>query len=88
MKPGLSKIIEKVRISRYFENAETDLHIAENACCIDYTNTWSSKLVYWLSTGHTADRGTSDYGCEDPVELDPGAAGVRLSSTWTHTHVA
>jgi len=42
MKPGLAKIIEKVRISRYFESAETDLHIAENACCIDYANTWSS----------------------------------------------
>ena len=39
MKPGLAKIIEKVRISRYFESAETDLHIAENACCIEYANT-------------------------------------------------
>jgi len=35
MKPGLIKIIEKVRISRYFESAETDLHMAENAYCID-----------------------------------------------------
>jgi len=35
MKPGLAKIIEQVRISRYFESAETGLHIAENACCID-----------------------------------------------------
>ena len=43
MKPGLAKIIEKVRISRYFESAETDLNRAENACCIDYANTWSSK---------------------------------------------
>jgi len=32
MKPGLTKIIEKVHISRYVESAETDLHIAENAC--------------------------------------------------------
>jgi len=30
MTPGLAKIIEQVRISRYFESAETDLHIAEN----------------------------------------------------------
>jgi len=45
MTAGFAKIIEKVRISRYFESAETDLHIAENACCIDYTNTWSSKRV-------------------------------------------
>jgi len=46
MRPGLAKIIEKVRISTYFESAETHLHIAENACCIDYTDTWSSEQVY------------------------------------------
>jgi len=43
MKPGLAKMIEQVRIPRYFESAETDLHVAENACCIHYTNTSSSK---------------------------------------------
>jgi len=46
MRPGLAKIIEKVRTSRYFESPETDLHITENACCIDYANTWLSKLVH------------------------------------------
>ena len=46
MKPGLAKIIEKGCISKYFETAETDLRIAENACCIDYANTWSSKRVH------------------------------------------
>ena len=46
MKPGLAKIFEKVSIPRYFESAETDLHIAENACCIDYANSWSSKQVH------------------------------------------
>jgi len=46
MKPGLAKTIEKVCISRYFESAETDLHIAENACYIDYANTWLSKRVH------------------------------------------
>jgi len=39
MKPGLAKIMEKVHISRYIGSAETDLHIAENACCMDYANT-------------------------------------------------
>jgi hypothetical protein len=29
MRPGLTKIIEKVCISTYYESAETDLHIAE-----------------------------------------------------------
>jgi len=46
MRPGLAKIIEKVRISTYFESAETVLHVAENACCIDYADTWSSKRVH------------------------------------------
>jgi len=46
MRPGLAKIIEKVCISTYFESAETDLHIAENACGIDYADTWSSKRVH------------------------------------------
>ena len=35
MRLGLAKIIEKVHISRYFDCAETDLHIAENDCCND-----------------------------------------------------
>jgi len=38
MRPGLAKIIETVHISRHFERHETDLHIAENACCFDYTD--------------------------------------------------
>jgi hypothetical protein len=46
MRPGLAKIIEKVRISTYFQSPEADLHIAENACFIDYTDTWSSKRVH------------------------------------------
>jgi hypothetical protein len=46
MGPGLAKIIEKVRISTYYESAETELHIAEIACCIDYADTWTSKRVY------------------------------------------
>jgi len=46
MKPGLAKIIEKVRISRYSENSETNYHIAVNASCVDYVDTWSSKRVY------------------------------------------
>jgi len=46
MRPGLAKIIEKVRISTYYETAETELHIAENACCIDCADTWTSERVY------------------------------------------
>jgi len=46
MRPGLAKIIEKVHISTYFESAETDLHKAENTCCIDYADTWSSNRVH------------------------------------------
>jgi len=39
MRPGLAKIIEKVRISRYFESPETDLHIQHSASNIDYADT-------------------------------------------------
>jgi len=46
MNSGLAKIIEKVHISRYLESAETALHIAQNACCMDYANTSSSKRVH------------------------------------------
>jgi hypothetical protein len=46
MRPGLSKRIEKVRISAYYESAQTDLHIAQNASCIDYADTWTSERVY------------------------------------------
>jgi hypothetical protein len=46
MRPGLVKIIEKVRISTYYESAETDLHVAENPSCIDYADSWTSKQVY------------------------------------------
>ena len=46
MRPGLAKIIQKVRISLYFESPETDFHIAENAWGIDYADTWSSKRVH------------------------------------------
>jgi len=46
MKPGFAKMIQKVRISRYSENSETNYHIAVNASCVDYIDTWSSKRVY------------------------------------------
>jgi hypothetical protein len=46
MRPGLVKIIEKVRISTYYESAETDLHIPENVCCINYADTRVSKRVH------------------------------------------
>jgi len=74
MRPGLAKIIEKVRISTYFESAETDLHIAENAYWIDYADTWMSKLVHWLPKTQSPDRCTTQYGCEDTLELDTGVA--------------
>ena len=43
IRPGLAKIIEKVRTSRYFESPGSDFDIVENACCIDYADAWSSK---------------------------------------------
>jgi len=88
MKPGFAKIIEKVRISSYFEIPENDLHITENACCIDYADIWSSKQLHWLSKSQSPHRGTTDYGCEDTVELNTGVAHVRLPIEGIHTQVA
>jgi len=87
MKPVLAKIFDNVHISQYFESAEADLHIAENACCIDYANTSSSKRVHWLSESQRPHRGTSDHGCEETSELDRGVARERLAIKWIHTQV-
>jgi len=88
MTPGLARIIEKVRISRYFESPETDLHIAENACWIDYTDTWCSKWVYRLTESQSLHRGITNYGCEDTLELDTGVAWASLPNTRIHPRVA
>ena len=57
-RPDLAKIIEKVPIWRHFERPETDVDIAENACCIDYSDTWSLKWVQWLSQSQSTNRST------------------------------
>jgi len=88
MKPGLAKIIEKVRISWYFDSPETDLYIAENSCCINYTHTWSSKRVHWLSKSQSPHCSTSDYGCEDTLELYTGVTRAGLPIKGNHPWVA
>jgi len=88
MKPGLAEIIEKVCISTYCECAETDLQIAENGGCIDYTDTWSAKQVHSLSNTQSPDRSTTYYGCEDTLELDTGVVRACLPITWIHARVA
>jgi len=88
MKPGLTKIIEKVRISWYFESPEADLHIADNACCINYANTCSPKRVHWLSKSQSPHCSTSDYGCEDTLEIYTGVAWARLPFMGIHMWVA
>jgi len=88
MKPGLAKIIENVRISWYFESPEADLHIAQNACCINYANTWSPKRVLWLSKSYSPHCSTSDDRWEDMLELYTGVARARLRITGIHTRVA
>jgi hypothetical protein len=53
IRPGLAKIIENASNSRYFDSTETDLHIAENACCIEYTDICSSNQDDELSKSKT-----------------------------------
>jgi len=88
MKPGLAKIIEIVRISWYVESPEADLHIAENGCCMKYADTWSPKRVLSLSKSQSPHCGTSDYGCEDTLELYTVVARARLPLMGIHSHVA
>jgi len=84
-----AKLIQKVCISRYFESPETDCHIAENASCIDYADTWSSKQVQWLSRSQSPHRITSSrYGSEAMLELDAAVAQACLPITWIHAGVA
>jgi len=84
MRPGIARMIEKVRISTYFESPETDLHIAENACCIDYADTWSLKPVHWMSKSQSPDCSAMHYGCEHTLGLETGVAGAHLSIMRIH----
>jgi len=88
MRPGSAKIIEKVHISWDFESPEIDLHMAENAWCINYADTWSPKRVHWLSKSQSPHCSTSDDGCEDTLELYSGVARERLPITGIHTWAA
>jgi len=46
MRLGLTKLIEKVLISRNFESAESDIHIAVNDCSVGDGDTRSSKRLH------------------------------------------
>jgi hypothetical protein len=74
MRPGLAKIFENVHISQYFESLETELHIAENDCCIDYADTWSFKPVDVQSNNKCPCRGTTYSGCENTLEYNSAVA--------------
>jgi len=87
-RPALAKIIEIVRVSTYFGSPETDLHIAENACCTDYAATWLSRWVDWPSKRHSPHRSTTYYGCDDMLELDTGVASASLPSMGIYPRVA
>jgi hypothetical protein len=78
MRAGLAKIMEKVCISTYYESAETDLDIVENACCIDYADTRTLKQIHQLSKSQSPDHCTTHYGCQDTLEHNSGFAQERL----------
>jgi hypothetical protein len=88
MRPGWAKIIENVRISTYFESAETERFIAENASCNNYADTCLSIRVPSLSNSKSSDSSTTHSGCEDNLELDTGVARAPLTITCIHTQVA
>jgi hypothetical protein len=85
---SLAEIIEKVWISRYFESPETNHQLAEKACCVEDSDTWSSKRVHWLSKGQSANLRTTYYGYGDMVELNSGVAWVGQPIPRFHSQVA
>jgi len=87
MRLGSEKIIERVCISRDCKWAETDIDTAENACCIDYVVSWSSKWVHWLWTSPSTNHSTTYYGCEHTVEFYTGVDWVSLPITRIHPRV-
>jgi len=70
-----------------FWKSDIDLHIEENSCRIDYGDNWSSKQVHRLSKRQSSHRGTTQYGCEDTLELKSGVAQLRLLSEGIHMRV-
>jgi len=84
LRPCLAMIIEKVCISRYLQSAETNLHIAENACCIHYADTWSSKWDHWQLQSQCLDCATTYYLCEDILGFDNGVDSASLSIPRIH----
>jgi len=76
------------RISWYFECPETDLQTVENAGCINESNTWSPKRVHVLAIWECLHCSTSDYGCEEMLELYTGVAQAGLTFTGIHMEVA
>jgi len=83
-RPGFGKLIEKLRIGRHFEKHETDYRIAENAWCIDYSDTWSSKWVHLLPNTHSTHHTTIDYEDENIVEFENGVTWASLTVTRIH----
>jgi len=78
MRPGLAKKIEKVHIWSNVESPETDLDVAANGCCIDYTDTWSSRWLHRLSESKCTNHSTTYYGCEHMLEFGTGVACTSL----------
>jgi len=88
MRPGFAKIIETVRISWHCEWPVTEIHIAENACCNDYADSWSSKQVHSRWKSESTNCSTTYYECENTVEFESGVAWASLPITRIHLWVA
>jgi len=74
LEPGLAKIIETVCISRYFENFETDHHMAVISSCVDYIDTGLSRGVYPQSKTQTSNRSPTYDGCANTSEFNNAVA--------------
>jgi len=88
MRPGLAKIVQKVGISRHLGRPETYHHIADIPCCIDYSDTLSSKRHHWLSNSQSTNHSTTYDGYENMMGFDTRGAWACLLIMRSHPKLA
>jgi len=62
--------------------------MAEIDCGIDYADTWSPKLAYWISKSKSMHCSDSDYRCEGTLEVNTAVAQACQHITGIHKWVA
>jgi hypothetical protein len=62
--------------------------MAENACHLDYVDTWSAKQVHLPSRSQSANWCTPSYGCGDTEKFESGVVRARHQIMRIHPCIA